>query len=193
MGLERSVVISDSSPLPLFYMGSGHSRQWGELRLWGQAVNLRVLFQPWDGCWSANFYQSKLLLMQALGVLWARRVCRFPCAWQSEQQNHCTFCLLSIFLPLCYIFCRLLEWLNFFRYIAWWGGIMVWLQVLPNWRVCLLQLGSSEDVSSYLRTLCQHQSHLTEAYLSQRSKFPTRFLKVSVWIEESSVSTEKNW
>ena len=30
-------------------------------------------------------------------------------------------------------------------------------------------------------TLCQHQSYLTEVYLSQRSKFPTRFMKVSGW------------
>lgn len=45
-GRERSVVISDSSPLPPFCVGSGHSGQWGELHVWDQAVNLPVLFLP---------------------------------------------------------------------------------------------------------------------------------------------------
>lgn len=45
-GKEKSVVISDSSPLPLFCAGSGHSGQRDELYVWDQAVNLPVLFLP---------------------------------------------------------------------------------------------------------------------------------------------------
>lgn len=46
VGRERSGVISDSSLLPFFYTGSGHSGQQGELCVWNQAVNLPVLFLP---------------------------------------------------------------------------------------------------------------------------------------------------
>lgn len=180
--------------LPLFSTRSGQWGQQRELCIWDQAANPLSLFLPWT--WVGWSLGGKLLLVQALALLWTRRFVDFLACAKANNWIIAHPAFSAFFLPLYSIFCTFLNWPSFFRCLGWWAGITVWLQVPPITRIVLFSLVPmewacvstlSEDVSAYPKMLCQHQSYLTEMYLSQS-------VLQGLWkclVEESGASTEE--
>lgn len=147
-GRERSVVISDRSPLPLFCTGSGHSGPQGELCVWDQAVNLPVLLYTHvsdrgvsvskirisykvceskclsGGKWYVHREETVSLCYTDIRVA-KGKWCWKPCSWELlSERNHSHLGKRRIFLMTCLFSSAFIYNIDYSSYF--WFGVAKW-------------------------------------------------------------------